>query len=271
MSTVTLFDLPSEVIIHKIYSHLPNPVLFHIRLTSKAALKSIANLIEASHLNITLDNEKVQIDFKGDFKTTWPAFLQHKRKMSALNAHPELLDVLATGRSEMQSNGHKGPFTVQSFINYSAKNYGVGISKYLILALHDSIEPIWLDSLPLALVPFDLSNPVLSVPHQCSRPNELQLPPIKNELLGEALIIAAEKNSLELVSLVLSHPNAKHLGINDLDAALKEAKPKDSRIKLAIDNHKRLYKKFSSPTSHNVHAGKVHFTKNCKKSLPHSD
>lgn len=308
MAITTLVNLPQDVL-KNIFSQLPNTALLCFRLVSREGLKCIGQLKEAPYPNTTLDGERTEIKFAGTFEKMGPALFKHKVKMATLEAHPELLDVLAKARSEMLTEKYKTPFTIQTFLDY-LNTFG---EEGRLIHGNDDIQYTywkpgeWLDSLPLALVPFDLCKPKLTVTYSpLGYSHAVYIEPNTNEKLPQALSAAAEKNSLDLVMLVLSHPNAKRLAHYDLENAKRHTK--DNKIHLAIDNHtcdqrtyatlkkmadsnqnhapkeyakifiqfsfetqKRFYtalcKKFGSPTKNVMRDGMVHFIKDPKKSL----
>jgi hypothetical protein len=314
MATITLFDVPSEVINNNIYSQLPKTIFLTIRLVSKAGLNSIKGLLEAAYPDTTLDGAKVTINFAGKFKKTGPAFFKHMMKMATLKAHPELLDVLDSARTEMKREGHKGSFTVQHFLDYLHTFDPLYSFGHLGRPTHEKdIEKkfwkpgIWLNSLPLALVPFDLCKPELTVTYRHPENNcQICDTPLKNEKLPLALSAAAETNSLDLVKLVLFHPNAIRLKFDDILYAID--KSEDPNIRSALEYHicdhytyftlksmvesnqqyspkeyakvfiqfsfriqkqfyKDLCKKYGSSTKNVRRDGMVHFIKNPKKCL----
>lgn len=159
----------------------------------------------SSSQDITLDGEKIQTDFKGEFKEQLAAFLFARMRMSALRHYPELQSELELARADMKSRGKNGPYTVQDFLNYSSDT--------------PRQRQIFL---PLVLFDFQTKRlQAFTTPHTG---------------IPKALIDAVKMNSLELVNLVLLHPNAKHLWSSNLQVAL-ESNPKDPRIRLRLLSH----------------------------------
>ena len=245
MAEPTVFHIPGDII-PLIFTRLPNAAILSTRLVSKTALSFIQQGMEANYTDKTLDGTEVQINFTGDFKIAGLALFQHRKKMKALDAHPKLQGVVAAVRSDMVKAGLKGPFTVQDFLDF-AKTFDASKGYRLIRSdvpygplCSDArpLQPIWLYSLPLALVPFDLCDPKLTVPYRSLNKFDgiyhevLQ----KNDKLPQALYAAAKDQSLELITLVLSHPFARYFS-QGLLADARFRGPNNAQFYHVFNNH----------------------------------
>ena len=214
---ITLFTIPREVFINGIVPQLPNLTMLSVRLVSKTAKKWIYLSMKGPHRDIDLNGKEVTIFFEGSIKKKAPAFFLHRLKMTCLSCHPELLATLESARSTMRNRGKAGPCEIQDYLGSPAEK-----------------------EMALALTAFDFKTKALQI--QRAHPFLIHFGG-----LPLALVAAAQKNSIELVSLVLAHPNAQFLEQSHLKLALfnisfqnivpPQNPHVDQRIRLALLSH----------------------------------
>lgn len=212
-TTSTPFNLPLEVFCDYLLPNLPNSAILSSWCTSTDAQRCITGMLHAKYKNPTLDGKEVSISFTGEFPKAVQAFFQYRKKMATLQRHPEFLTEIASARAILQSKGYLDSYTALDFINAIPS----GVPHKEALSLQRKIS--------LALIPFDLRSHALSAFNKY---------PIG---LKAAIAGAVQSDDIELVNLVLSHPNAMRLECYDLEVALNCKKPSNPKIRLALLAH----------------------------------